>query len=104
MIARARPPGEYHVASASALPLPDDHVSHVLSVAAIYYTPDPGAVLAEWRRVARPGAKLMVLMDLYAENPVGEVWIVTEVASESIPISPVTLTDASTVPHWSWNE
>jgi SAM-dependent methyltransferase len=67
MIARATPPGEYHVASAAAL-------SHILSVEALYYTPDPTATLAEWRRVARPGARLMVLMDLYAESPVGEIW------------------------------
>ena len=75
MIARATPPGDYLVASAADLPLPDDHVSHILSVEALYYTPDPEAALREWRRVARDGARLMVLMDLYAENPVGEVWV-----------------------------
>jgi len=75
MIARATEPGEYHVSGAASLPLPDGAISHVLSIEALYYTPDPTAALAEWRRVVRPGGRLMVLMDLYAESPVGQPWI-----------------------------
>ncbi len=74
MIGRADPPGAYLVAPAHALPLPDSHFSHVLSVEALYYTADPAAVLREWARVARVGAHLLVLMDLYRENPCWQVW------------------------------
>jgi SAM-dependent methyltransferase len=74
MVALARPPGRYLQATADALPLPDARFSHVLSVEALYYTGDPEAALREWARVARPGARLMVLLDLYLENPCHRIW------------------------------
>ncbi len=74
MIARAVPPGEYHVASGDALPSPDKHFSHVLSIESIYYYPDPADALREWARVARPGAQLSLLIDLFAENPSATIW------------------------------
>ena len=78
MIVRARAasdgPSEFAVATATALPFGDGGFSHVLSVEALYYVPDPGAALAEWARVARPGARLGVMVELYAENPIGAVW------------------------------
>jgi len=74
MVARATAPGHYLQAAADALPIPTAHVSHVLSVEALYYTADPEAALREWARVARPGAPLMVLIDLYRENPCSRIW------------------------------
>ncbi len=74
MVALAVPPGRYLSATADVLPLPTESFSHVLSVEALYYTADPAAALREWARVARPGARLMVLMDLYRENPCWRIW------------------------------
>lgn len=79
MIARARAAAgdaraRFEVASGQALPIADGEVSHILSVESLYYYPDPAAALAEWARVARPGARLALMLDLYAENPVAEVW------------------------------
>ncbi len=74
MVALATPPGRYHVATADELPLAAGAFSHVLSVEALYYTADPGAALREWARVARGGARLMVLIDLYEENPCSRIW------------------------------
>jgi ubiquinone/menaquinone biosynthesis C-methylase UbiE len=74
MVALATPPGRYLQATADALPLPDTHVTHVLSVEALYYTADPDAALQEWARVARPGARLLLLLDLYQENPCHLIW------------------------------
>ncbi len=75
MIARTKPPGRYFQGFAHALPIPDEHVSHVLSVEALYYTDDVGAVLAEWARVARPDARLTVLLNLYRESPTWRIWV-----------------------------
>ncbi len=77
-VARERSVGDpglrFAVAAADALPLEDGAVSHVLSVEALYYVPDPAASLAEWARVTRSGGRLSIMIDLYAENPVGEIW------------------------------
>jgi SAM-dependent methyltransferase len=74
MVALAQPPGRYLQATADDLPLPDAHFSHVISVEALYYCADPEAALREWARVAQPGARLMVLIDLYRENPCHQIW------------------------------
>lgn len=81
MIALARsatdgdPRFDFHTASADALPWPDGAVSHILNIESIYYYPDPATALVEWARVAKPGARLTVLVDLYEENPATHVWI-----------------------------
>jgi SAM-dependent methyltransferase len=80
MIERARAASDpactrFEVAPAAELPLADAEVSHVLSVEALYYTPDPAKALIEWARVTRPGGHLAIMIDLFAENPVGQVWI-----------------------------
>lgn len=80
MIGRAEalnddPALRFVVGTAGALPLPDGAASHVLSVEALYYTPDPAAVLREWARVARPGARLGIMVDLYAEAPLAAAWV-----------------------------
>jgi ubiquinone/menaquinone biosynthesis C-methylase UbiE len=75
MIGRATPPGRYYQGSADHLPFPDAHVSHVLSVEALYYTDDPGTALAEWARVTRPGGRLLVLLNLFRESPTWRIWV-----------------------------
>ena len=65
----------FEVGRAAVLPLPDATASRVLSVEALYYTPDPAAALREWRRVARAGARLGIMIDLYAEAPLAAAWV-----------------------------
>ncbi|MCB9781153.1 MAG: class I SAM-dependent methyltransferase [Alphaproteobacteria bacterium] len=65
----------FEVASGAALPLADDAVSHVLSVESLYYYPDPGAALAEWRRVTRDGGRFALVIELYAENQGSLAWV-----------------------------
>lgn len=80
MVARARgltddPALRFAVGTAAALPLADGTASHVLSVEALYYTPDPAAALREWARVTRPGGHLGIMVDLYAEAPLAAAWV-----------------------------
>jgi ubiquinone/menaquinone biosynthesis C-methylase UbiE len=80
MVARAQaltddPALRFSVGQAASLPLEEATASHVLSVEALYYTPDPGAALREWARVARPGGQLGIMVDLYAEAPLAEAWV-----------------------------
>ena len=80
MIARAQSmtsadmAARFAVSAGERLPFADASFSAVLSVESLYYYPDPGAALAEWARVARPGGRLGVMVDLFAENPAGPVW------------------------------
>jgi SAM-dependent methyltransferase len=74
MVALATPPGTYLRALAHDLPFPSGSFTHLLSVEALYYTADPEAALREWARVTQPGGQLMVLIDLYRENPCWRVW------------------------------
>ena len=66
---------DFQTAPADALPWSDATVSHILNIESIYYYPDPAAALAEWARVAKPGARLAIVVDLYEENPATHVWI-----------------------------
>jgi arsenite methyltransferase len=72
--ARAAGAGEFHVASGAELPLEAGLATHVLSVESLYYYPDPQAALVEWLRVARSGARLGVVIELFAENRGSAVW------------------------------
>ena len=74
MVAIATPPGTYCVASGERLPFAANRFSHILSVESLYYYADPKTALREWRRVAQPGGRLAVMMELFAENPAGPVW------------------------------
>jgi ubiquinone/menaquinone biosynthesis C-methylase UbiE len=81
MIALARedtaddPRFEFQASPADKLPWPDASASHILNIESLYYYPNPAAALAEWARVAKPGARLAILVDLYEENPATHVWI-----------------------------
>lgn len=81
----------FAVGSAAQLPLPDAHVSHVLSVEMIYYTASPAAALAEWHRVTQPGGQLALMIDLYRANPVADRWC------ELLPIQAHNLSQADYV-------
>jgi SAM-dependent methyltransferase len=48
------------VGDVQALPFPDASFSIVVSRFAVHHFPDPAAVLAEMRRVARPGGRVVV--------------------------------------------
>lgn len=71
---------DFRVASGADLPFPDGWFSRLLSVESLYYYPHPGQALVEWRRVAAPGARLAVIVDLYAENEGSLPWV------EALPI------------------
>ena len=64
----------FKVASAHQIPAEDATFSHILSVEALYYTTDPSLVLQEWARVAKKGAKLSIMIELFSENPAGVAW------------------------------
>ena len=72
--ARSHGAGTFQVGAADDLPFPSGHFSHLLSIESLYYYPDPERALAEWARLVRPGGQLGVLIDLYAESPVGAIW------------------------------
>ncbi|MGH9394257.1 MAG: class I SAM-dependent methyltransferase [Terriglobales bacterium] len=65
----------YLCAPAEQIPWPNDFFTHVLSVENFYYYADQRAVLDELRRVSAPGARLALLMCLYAGSPNAERWI-----------------------------
>ena len=66
---------KYHVANAEALPFPDEHVDVILSVESLYYYSDPSAAIKEWYRVAKKGARLGILIDLFYENDGSHAWV-----------------------------
>ncbi len=77
MIEEARtllPEAELQVASADALPFPDEAFSHLLSVEAIYYFEDPPAAFRELRRVLAPGARVALALELFEENHGSAAW------------------------------
>jgi ubiquinone/menaquinone biosynthesis C-methylase UbiE len=66
---------EYHAANAEKLPLPDEHVDVILSVESLYYYENPSIALKEWFRVAKSGARLGTLIDLFFENDGSHAWV-----------------------------
>lgn len=69
--ARARLPAdlvELHVGDARALPLPDATMDYVVSGLVLNFVPDPGAALAEARRVAVDGATVAAYVWDYGEG------------------------------------
>jgi ubiquinone/menaquinone biosynthesis C-methylase UbiE len=64
-VARARAadlglPAEFRLASATALPVPDNSQDLVLSVFAVIFEPDGPAAVAELVRVTRPGGRIVL--------------------------------------------
>lgn len=59
---------EVHRAAASSLPLGDDEADAVVTTLVLCSVPDQAAVLAEARRVLRPGGRLVFLEHVAAED------------------------------------
>jgi ubiquinone/menaquinone biosynthesis C-methylase UbiE len=55
-------PGETMAANAEHLPFPDESFDHVYSFGVIHHTENPDAVIAEIRRVLKPGGTLTVML------------------------------------------
>lgn len=66
---------KYYVSNAQSLPFPDEHVDVILSVESLYYYSDPASALKEWYRVAKKGARLGILIDLFQENDGSHAWV-----------------------------
>lgn len=70
---------DLHEADLTRLPLPDRSVDLAILSLVLHYLPDPGAVLAEARRVLRPGGRLILLDLRRHERPefrkeMGHLW------------------------------
>ena len=64
----------YEVMAFEALGLADEAFTHVFSMEALYYAPDIDKALAEARRVLKPGGRIDVIIDFYADNAPTEGW------------------------------
>jgi len=56
----AAPSAEVLVGDAAALDLPDRSFDVVVSAFVVFFMPDPTAALREWRRLLRPGGRLVI--------------------------------------------
>jgi len=56
------------------LPLADDSIDHVVSMEAFYYARDPMAVLAELRRIVRPGGTFYCAVNYWEEHVHSHDW------------------------------
>jgi ubiquinone/menaquinone biosynthesis C-methylase UbiE len=59
---------DFRVGDASAIDLPDETCDFVLARHVIWNLPDPEQAVAEWRRVLRPGGRLLLVEGKWAEN------------------------------------
>ncbi|MEM1310270.1 MAG: class I SAM-dependent methyltransferase [Cyanobacteria bacterium P01_H01_bin.153] len=72
---RTLPHLSFLTADSANTPFENDKFSHVVCIESVYYTPQPRATLAEWLRIARPGGRLGLVIDLYQDNPAAEYWV-----------------------------
>lgn len=70
--AKAGPQAGFLRADAQHLPLRDETVDAVISIAVLQLIPDPAAALAEMKRVLRPGGRLAVLVPTV--GPAARFW------------------------------
>jgi ubiquinone/menaquinone biosynthesis C-methylase UbiE len=64
----------YEVSAIEELGLKDETFSHVFSMEALYYAPDIDKALSEALRVLKPGGRIDVVIDFYANNAPTEGW------------------------------
>lgn len=70
-----QPNVEFQVASAEQLPFDDARFTHAFSMESLYYYADIQRALSEIRRVSKPGALFVAVVDLYRENEPSHQWI-----------------------------
>ncbi len=68
------PTAWFHQGDFAHIPRPNDHFDIAWSMEALYYAPDPDAVLQEVHRVLRPGATFHMVIDHYGENAASHSW------------------------------
>ena len=66
---------QYFVGNGESIDLPNASVDCITNIESLYYYPKPEEALKEWARIARSGAQLAMMMDLYVENPATHTWI-----------------------------
>lgn len=71
----------FMTADSTQVPFEADKFSHIISVESLYYTSEPLETVQEWRRVAKPGGRLGLVIDLYRDNPAAECWV------EALPLA-----------------
>mgnify|MGYP001795396404 CR=1 FL=1 len=72
---RTLPHISFLTADSANTPFESDKFSHIVSVESIYYTPQPLETLKEWLRIAMPGGRLGLVIDLYQGNPAAKYWV-----------------------------
>ena len=72
---RTLPHVSFVTADSANTPFESDKFSHIVSVESIYYTPQPLETLKEWLRIAMPGGRLGLVIDLYQGNPAATYWV-----------------------------
>ena len=63
---QAAPSAEVAVCDAGALPLVDGAASVVIAANMLYHVPEPAAAVSEFRRVLRPGGRVLVVLNVRA--------------------------------------
>ena len=92
MVETARRNGvDARVMDAERLDFPDGSFDHVLCAFAIFFLPDPGRALGEWRRVLRPGGRLA--LSAFADFDPRWEWI-EEFTPERLKRPPGTMFDS----------
>src|SRR5688500_8700668 len=66
---------EFQVGSAERLPFGDAEFTHAFSMESLYYYADISLALREIKRVLKPGALFVTVVDLYKENLASHQWI-----------------------------
>ena len=66
---------EYFVSNAEEIEVADNSFDLITSIESLYYYPNPVKALKEWYRIAKEGAQLAIMIDLYQENQSTHNWI-----------------------------
>lgn len=68
------PAASFYEGDFTHIPSPNDAFHLAWSMEALYYAPDPDAVLREVQRVLRPGGAFHMVIDHYGENQASHSW------------------------------